>query len=94
MDSFERFSEKKLPNKRCFYRSLKDGTTGNNDKKLNGFISNEEYLTCKKIWNRFNMKNMGDYDNYLKKYLLFLAIVFEKFIDMCLKDIVKQITKS
>ena len=94
MDSFERFSEKKLPNKRCFSRSLKDGTTGNNDKKLNGCISNEEYLTCKKIWNRFNMKNMGDYDNYLKKYLLFLAIVFEKFIDMCLKDIVKQITKS
>ena len=84
MDSFERFSEKELPNKRCFYRSLKDGTTGYNDKKLNGCISNEEYLTCKKIWNRFNVKNMGDYhDHYLKKDLLFLAIVFEKFIDMC-----------
>ena len=21
----------------------------------------EDYLTCKKIWNKFNMKNMGDY---------------------------------
>ena len=32
------------------------------------------------------MKNMGDYhDHYLKKVLLLLADVFEKFIDMCLK---------
>ena len=50
---------------------MKDGTTGNNGKKLNGCISNEEYLTCKQIWNRFNMKNMDDYDNYLKKYHCF-----------------------
>ena len=32
------------------------------------------------------MKNMGDYhDHYLKKDILFLADVFEKFIDTCLK---------
>ena len=32
------------------------------------------------------MKNMGDYhDHYLKKYVLLLADVFEKFIDTCLK---------
>ena len=32
------------------------------------------------------MKNMGDYhDNYLKKYVLLLADVFEKFIDPCLQ---------
>ena len=30
MDSFERFSEKKLPDEECFYSSVKDGTTGNN----------------------------------------------------------------
>ena len=33
MDSFKRFSEEKLPNKKCFYSSVKDGTTGNNGKK-------------------------------------------------------------
>ena len=39
-----------------------------------------------KIWDKFNMKNMGDYhDHYLKKDILFLADVFEKFIDTCLK---------
>ena len=32
------------------------------------------------------MKNMGDYhDHYLKKDVLLLADVFEKFIDKCLK---------
>ena len=32
------------------------------------------------------MKNIGDYhDQYLKKDVLLLADVFEKFIDLCLK---------
>ena len=40
----------------------------------------------KKIWNKFEMKYMGDYhDNYFKKDILLLTDVFEKFIDMCLK---------
>ena len=86
MDSFKRFNEEKLPDKKCFYSSVKDGTTGDNGKKLDGHINDEDYLTCKKIWNEFNMKNMGDYhDHYLKKDVLLLADVFEKFIDTCLK---------
>ena len=86
IDSFKRFSAEKLPDKKCFWRSVKDGTTGNNGKKLHGHISNEDYLMCKKIWNKFNMKNMGDYhDHYLQKDVLLLADVFEKFIDTCLK---------
>ena len=86
MDSFKRFNEEKLPDKKCFYSSVKDGTTGDNGKKLDGHISDADYLTCKKIWNEFNMKNMGDYhDHYLKKDVLLLADVFEKFIDTCLK---------
>ena len=41
---------------------------------------------AKKIWNKFSMKNKGDYHNhYLKKAVLLLADVFEKFIDTCLK---------
>ena len=43
-------------------------------------------MTCSKIWNEFSMKNMGDYhDHYLKKDVLLLADVFQKFIDTCLK---------
>ena len=39
-----------------------------------------------KIWDKFEMKTMGDYhDHYLKKDVLLLADVFEKFIGTCLK---------
>ena len=86
MNSFKRFSEEKLPDKVYFYSSVKDGTTGDNGKTLNGHISDKDYLTCKKIWHEFNMKNIGDYhDHYLKKDVLLLADVFIKFIDACLK---------
>ena len=72
---------KKLPDKKCFYSSVKDGKTGDNGEKLDGHISNVDYLLCNKVWNEFNMKNMGDYHNhYLKKDVLLLADVFEKFI--------------
>ena len=72
--------------KKCFFGSLKDETTSKNGKKLNGHVTDEEYLTCIKIQNEFNMENMGDYrDHYLKKDVLLLADVLEKFIDTCLK---------
>ena len=45
MDSFKRFSEEKLPDKKYFYSSVKDETTGDNTKKLDGHISYEDYLT-------------------------------------------------
>ena len=32
MDSFKRFSEERLPDKQCFYSTVKDGTTGGNGK--------------------------------------------------------------
>ena len=71
MDSFKRFNKEKLPDKECFYSSVKDGTGGDNGEKLDGHISDEDNMTCKKIWNEFNMKNVGDYhDHYLKKDVL------------------------
>ena len=83
---FKKMNEEKLSDKECFYRSVKDGKTDENSEKLDGHIGGEEYLTCKKIWNVFKIKNMGDYhDHYLKKDVLLLADVFEKFIDTCMK---------
>ena len=85
MDSFKRFSEEILPDRECFYSSAKDRTTGDNGGKLDGHISDEDYLICNKVWNEFYMENMGDYhDHYLKKDVLLLADVFEKFIETCL----------
>ena len=63
-----------MPDKECFFSSKKDGTTGNNGGKLDVHISDEDFLTCERIWNVFDMKNMGDYhDHYLKKDVLLLA---------------------
>ena len=86
MDSFERFNEEKLPDKKYFYSSIKDGKIGDDGKISDGHINVNDYLTSKKTWNKFEMKNMGNYhDHYLKKDVLLLADVYEKFIDTCLK---------
>ena len=86
MDSFKRFNEEKLLDKKYFYSSIKDGKIGDDGKISDGHIDVNDYLTCKKTWDKFEIKNMGDYhDHYLKKDVLLLADVYEKFIDTCLK---------
>ena len=49
MDSSKRFGEEKLSDRKCFYSSVKDGTTDDNDEKLDGHIRDKDYLTFKKI---------------------------------------------
>ena len=86
MNSFERFNEEKLPDRKYFYGSIKDGKIGDVGKISDGHINIKDYLTCGKASDKFKMKNMGDYhDYYFKKDALLLADVFEKFIDTCLK---------
>ena len=60
MDSFKRFGEEKLPDRKCFYSSVKDRAISDNGEKLDGHISN-------KIWIEFSMKNIGDYHNHISK---------------------------
>ena len=75
MDSFKKFNECELPSKDKFYSSLKDKN-----------ISDEDYERAKKIWNVFNIKNLGEYhDLYLKTDVLLLYDVFEKFINICVE---------
>ena len=86
MNSFERFNEEKFPARKYFFSSTKKGKIDEDGKISDGHISIEDYLTCEKNWNKFKMKNMGDYhDHYFKKDVLLLVDVFEKFIDTCLK---------
>ena len=86
MNSFERFNEKKLPARKLFYSSAKDGKIGDDGKISDGHTSAKDCFTCEKIWDKSEMKNMGDYhDHYLKKEVLLLADAFEKFMDTCLK---------
>ena len=86
MNGFERFNEEKLTARKYFYNCIKDGKIGDGGKISYVDISVKEHLTCEKTWDKFEMKSMGDYhDHYLKKDVLLLADVFEKFIDTCLK---------
>ena len=86
MNSFEKLNEKKLPARKYFYSSTKDRKIGDDDKISDGHISLKDCLTCEDIWEKFDIKDMGDYhDHYLKKDVLLLVDVFEKFIDTCLK---------
>ena len=82
VDSYEKFNYPQLPPKECFYSSLKDGKRD----KSNGHISNEQYLHLQNVWITFNFNTFEDFHNhYLKKDILLLADVFEKFISTCLK---------
>ena len=86
MNSFERFNEEKLPVRKYFYSSAKNGKIGDDGKISDGQISVKDYLTCEKNWDRFEMKNMGGYHkHHFKKDVLLAADVFEKFIATCLK---------
>ena len=65
--------KKKLPDKECFYSSVKDRTTVDNGKKLDGHKIDKDHLMCKKFLKKFNMKNRGDYHDYYFCYeLMFL----------------------
>ena len=74
MNSFERFNEKKFPARKCFYSSTKDGKIEDDGKILEGHISLKDCLMREKIWNRFDIKDMGDYhDRYFKKRCIVIS---------------------
>ena len=82
VDSHEKFNYKELPPKECFYSSINDGKRN----KGNGHISNEQYQHLQNVWNTFNFNTFEDFHgHYLKKDVLLLADIFEKFISTNLK---------
>ena len=82
VDSYEKSKHLSLPEKKCFYSSLRDGKRDNND----GHVSDEQYLHLQNVWDTFNFNTFeGFHDHYLKKDILLSADLFEKFISTCLK---------
>ena len=75
-NSFKRFKEDCLPDIDCISNSL----------KYCG-ITDEEYFRACNVWKVFEIKYLGEYyDLYLKTDVLLFCDMFEKFIDVCLKD--------
>ena len=86
MNSFERFNEEKLRARKYFYSSAEGGKISDDDKISDGHICIKVYLISEKVWDKFEMENMGNYhDHNLKKDVLQLAAVFQNFIGTCLK---------
>ena len=74
MDSFSKFNDTELPQRKEFYNLLTDEN-----------ISEDAYRRAKDVWNTFNLKNMGEYhDLDLKTDILLLTDVFENFRKTCL----------
>ena len=82
VDSYEKFKHLSLPEKKYFYSSLRDGKRDRSD----GHISDEQYQHLQNVWDIFNFNTFEDFhDHYLKKDVLLLADIFEKFISTNLK---------
>ena len=74
MDSWEKFDETALPPKKDFYSNL----------NLEN-ISDEDYTHAQKIWDVFEIKNLGEYhDLYVQSDTLLLVDIYENFRNMCL----------
>ena len=82
VDSYIKIIQARLPPKEAFYSSIDDGKRG----KCDGHISNDKYLHLENVWREFGFKTFKDFHkHHLKKDVLLLADVFEKFISTCLK---------
>ena len=69
MDSWERFNETSLPDKKAFYSKLylED-------------ITDKDYVHAQEVFKELKLKNLGDYhDLYVQSDTLLLAYVFENF---------------
>ena len=75
MDKWEKFKKEPLPDKESFYSELnKEG------------ITDKDYAHAQKVWDTFNIKNLGEYhDLYVQSVTLLLVDVFESFRDKCIE---------
>ena len=75
MDSWERYSETKLTDKKSFYNKLNQEG-----------ITNRDHEHARNVWKTRNMQNMGEYHNlYVQSDTLMLADIFESFRNKCMK---------
>ena len=76
MDGWSRFHEEELPSKSDFYSSFNMGEK-----------SEIDYRHAKKVFDKFQIKNLGEYhDLYVQSDTLLTADVFQNFRDMCIEQ--------
>ena len=75
MNSWERFDETSLPDKKAFYSELylED-------------ITNKDYAHAQRVFEELKLKNLGNHhDLYVQSDILLLADVFENFRNKCIE---------
>ena len=75
MDSWQRFDETSLPDKKAFYSELylED-------------ITDEDFTHAQKVFEELRLKHLGEYHNlYVQNDTLLLADVFENFRNKCIE---------
>ena len=75
MDNLEKSNETPLPDKETFYSEL------NNES-----ITGEDYAHAQKVWNVFEIKNLGEYHDLYVKVIHFC-------LEMCLKTLEIKVLK-
>ena len=76
IDSWERFDENTIPPKEAFYSEL----------NLEN-ITDKDYEHVKKVWETFEIRNLGEYHDCYVQYDTFLLVdLFENFRNMCLNE--------
>ena len=74
MDSLERFNENTIPPKEAFYSELNFEN-----------ITDKDYEHVKKVWETFEINNLGEYhDLYVQCDTFLLVDVFENFKNKCI----------
>ncbi|XP_053596172.1 uncharacterized protein LOC128668043 [Microplitis demolitor] len=73
ISSIDKLEDKQLPDQISFFSKL-----------TNESVSDEDYFFAQLVWNKFNIKTLGEYsDLYFKTDVLLLADVFENFRRSC-----------
>ena len=73
MDSWGRFNEASLPDKKAFYNELNVED-----------VTDKDYAHAQKVFDEFKLKNLSDYHGvYVQSDTLLLADIFEKFRKKC-----------
>ena len=75
MDSWEKFNETTLPNKKAFYSKL-----------FLQDITDEDYIHAQKVFQELKLKNLGEsHDLDVQSDTLLLADAFENFRNKCIE---------
>ena len=82
IDDYKKLRYTRHPLRSAYYSRLHSNARKEDDKET----ADKKYNHSKNSWQTFNFKTVRDlHDHYLRKDVLLLAVIFERFISTCMK---------